>query len=745
MRFFLLLLRFCGCWLLGAAALFGSADALAQTSTTSFSCGFDRLQQAAFARQPGSKAAYEQFLAQAARLAGQQRSSLGAAPDVTVPVVVHIMFSSTGGTSAGITDAQVADALRVVNLDFSKTNPDTAAVIPAFQARVANVGFRFRLAQLDPNGNCTTGITRTFSATATAQSGNDDLLKRQVRWDPARYLNIWVVEGINNSLTSLGGYAYLPCTGGTLDGIVILKSLFGTVGAAAGNGFAGRALTHEIGHYFGLSHTWGNTNTPGLPANCGLGDGIADTPTTIGTFTCNLAFTSCADPLTGAPILANVQNYMDYAPCICMFTLGQRAVMRAALALGCRQQLTSAANLAATGTADGYQPPAGGCPAAVAIGVDQRRVCANQSGGPRYFTGFGTSDALNAATATVQWAFPGGVPATSTSRVARVSYPTPGVYAVTLTITPAGGPPVTRTEPQWMQVSGPGTGLAGAVNESFENPAFPNNFGPADLRNWLVDTVNRAVANRWQRAGGGALVAADGTACLVVPNVLVQANQPYYSIITSPALDLSAFQGAGHSARLSFRTARASNPTLSGSGNDVLVVQYGPDCEVYSNVTGQSYTTGSLQVPGQTAQNGFVPTSVQQWTTITLPLDPQYIGPATWLRFQFQSTGGNPFYLDRVRIEDPAAPLATHNETLARPALEVYPNPATRELRLRYPAPGPAPTGLRLYDALGRQVRAFAAPVPDGPLSLQGLAAGVYVLRGELAGHPMSCRVAVAE
>lgn len=175
-------------------------------------------------------------------------------------------------------------------------------------------------------------------------------------------------------------------------------------------------------------------------------------------------------------------------------------------------------------------------------------------------------------------------------------------------------------------------------------------------------------------------------------------------------------------------------------------MQYGADCEVYSNVTGQSYSTGNLQVPGQTSQSGFVPSSAQQWTTITLPLDPQYIGPATWVRFTFLSVGGNPFYLDRVRIEDPAAPLATHDETLARYALEAYPNPATGELRLRYPAPGPAPTGLRLYDALGRQVRAFAAPArPDEALSLRDLAAGVYVLRGELAGHPVSCRVAVAE
>jgi hypothetical protein len=80
----------------------------------------------------------------------------------------------------------------------------------------------------------------------------------------------------------------------------------------------------------------------------------------------------------------------------------------------------------------------------------------------------------------------------------------------------------------------------------------------------------------------------------------------------------------------------------------------------------------------------------------------------------------------------------------ARLGFAAYPNPAHRELYIQLPA-GATATGLCLYDALGRPVRAFAAPGPNGPLLVQGLAAGVYVLRGELAGHPVSCRVAVAE
>jgi len=98
-----------------------------------------------------------------------------------------------------------------------------------------------------------------------------------------------------------------------------------------------------------------------------------------------------------------------------------------------------------------------------------------------------------------------------------------------------------------------------------------------------------------------------------------------------------------------------------------------------------------------------------------------------------------------ARVQNSGSLLSTAGRPAAALGFEAYPNPATGELRLRYPLAGPAPTGLRLYDAQGRLARAFAAPGPDGALSLRGLAAGMYVLRAELAGQPVSRRVAVAE
>ncbi|MDO7847325.1 T9SS type A sorting domain-containing protein [Hymenobacter sp. M29] len=91
------------------------------------------------------------------------------------------------------------------------------------------------------------------------------------------------------------------------------------------------------------------------------------------------------------------------------------------------------------------------------------------------------------------------------------------------------------------------------------------------------------------------------------------------------------------------------------------------------------------------------------------------------------------------RIQSSGTLLSTEKAAEAL-GFAVYPNPATSGLKLQLPN-GARPTGLRLYDAQGRLVRAFA----DGAASLplRGLPVGLYVLRATLAGQEVSRRVAV--
>lgn len=675
-------------------------------------CAFDSVQQAAFARMPGSEARYKEFLRAAMHLSPLEQARLLAQPDVTVPVVMHIIH--TGGAD-NITDDQVYDALRIINEDFSKRNPDTLNVIAAFRPRYANVGFRFRLARLDPNGNCTTGITRTYS---TDTNIGDDRVKALITWDQSRYLNIWITTNANGA----GGYAYLPCSGGAGDGIVIRSAQFGSIGQSSSSNFSKRSLTHEIGHFFGLPHTWGGTNTPGLASNCGIDDGVTDTPNTIGILGgCDLTFSPCSDA-GGRPILANVQNYMDYSGCTCMFTTGQRTVMRSSLQLGCRDQLTTPANLIATGTSDGYV--ATPCAPIVAFRPSVTRVC---EGGTITFTDFSYNADLTAANTTYSWSFPGGAPATSTASQPTVTYSSSGIYDVTLTITTANGLSTTLTQPQLVQVVGPNTGLRTPVVESFENPSFPNNFAAGDLRNWESTASITSVLARWQRlpAVAGRLVPSDGAACVAVRSGQLPTGTITW--LTSPNIDLSGFSAANPPVVM-FDRAYALRPT---SAVDNLAVQFSTDCGV-TWLTRASYNPTTLNTMDTLRVLNYSPTSLSDWQSLSVAVPASDIGPRFQARFQLTSRQGNIFYLDHVRVG--ALPTAVQAADAAQYGLHLFPNPRTAETAVQLTLPAAATLQLELRDALGRLVVStpatrYGAGAQHLLLPTAALPAGLYLVQ----------------
>jgi PKD repeat protein len=687
-----------------------------------FRCAFDSAQQAAFARQPGAEARYRNFLQEATHLSAADQARLLAAPDVTVPVVMHIIH--TGGTD-NISDAQVNDAMRIINEDFSKRNRDTADVIIPFQSRYANVGFKFRLAKLDPNGNCTTGITRTYS---TDTNIGDDRVKTDA-WDQNRYLNIWICTNANGA----GGYAYLPCTGGGGDGIVIRAAQFGSIGQSGGSNAAVRSLTHEIGHFFGLPHTWGGSNTPGLASNCGIDDGIADTPNTIGIQGgCNLTFSPCTDA-AGRPILSNVQNYMDYASCTRMFTTDQRSVMRASLQLGCRAQMTTLANLLATGTNDGFG--GGPCAPVVTFRPSATKIC---EGNTITFNDYSYNADLTAAGTVYSWSFPGGTPATSSQRNPTVTYATGGVYDVTLTITSAGGSS-TSSRTQLIQVVGANSGLQAPLAESFENAAFPDNFPTPDLRNWgysSTSSVGLAFLRRPSSPGG--LVVSDGAACLTFrSNVLPSGSTSW---LTSPNINLSSFSAANPPV-LSFDRAYAQRTTTVSEN---LQVQFSTDCGV-TWTTAASYFSAALNTMGTARIDGFSPTAATDWQPLRVSIDPSFIGPRFQVRFQLNSRSGNPLFLDHVGL---SLPTATRAADAARYDLRLYPNPLTAETAVYLTLPAPATVQLRLTDVLGREV---LAPAPTrlgaGPQHLllpqAHLAPGLYLVQVLTEGQTLSTKLVV--
>jgi PKD repeat protein len=202
-----------------------------------------------------------------------------------IPVVFHIIH--TYG-SENISDAQVIDQVNILNRDYRLLNTDisNAAQNTPFDTLAADTKIEFRLAQLDPDGNCTNGIDRIYShKTNSADDGS-----KLNQWPRQKYLNVWVVKSIGD--VGVAGYAYHPATvNGALypfDGILILHNYIGSTGT--GSTFNSRALTHEVGHWLNLQHPWGNNNDPEVA--CG-DDLVSDTPETMGHTSCDLYTPIC--------------------------------------------------------------------------------------------------------------------------------------------------------------------------------------------------------------------------------------------------------------------------------------------------------------------------------------------------------------------------------------------------------------------------------------------------------------------
>lgn len=199
-------------------------------------------------------------------------------PIMVIPVVFHVIHNNG---PENISDAQIINAMSILNRDYRKQNADTASIVAPFDEIAADTRIEFRLATKDFMGNCTNGIERIQSMETYV--GGPACKKNQ--WPRNRYLNIWVVNKIAGSAgsTTTLGYSQLPpdMVGDAyahLDGIVVRYDCLGDI--EQGVPQFDRTLTHEVGHYLNLIHTWGGTNDPGV--SCDGTDAVDDTPPTMG-------------------------------------------------------------------------------------------------------------------------------------------------------------------------------------------------------------------------------------------------------------------------------------------------------------------------------------------------------------------------------------------------------------------------------------------------------------------------------
>lgn len=243
-----------------------------------------------------------------------------------VPVVVHVIHNGEAiGVGANISDEQIVSQIKVLNKDFKRLNADSTSTPDEFKSVAGKFNIEFVLAKQSPDGITTTGINRVKGTKTQWATTDDATLKALSYWPAEDYLNIWVT----NLSSTLLGYAQFPVSSlaglesavdnRLVDGVVIDYTVFGSIDdgsfslTSAYN--KGRTTTHEIGHFFGLRHIWGDVTSCTTTT-----DYVDDTPAQ------NASTSGCpSNPQTACSNHKMFQNYMDYTNDACMniYTVGQ--------------------------------------------------------------------------------------------------------------------------------------------------------------------------------------------------------------------------------------------------------------------------------------------------------------------------------------------------------------------------------------------------------------------------------------
>ncbi len=272
---------------------------------------------------------------------------------LTIRVVVHVVWKNP---EENLADSIIHDQIAVLNEDYNRENADTANLRDIFKPVAGNPGIRFELVDIV---RVQTSATFQLNLTSgeimanlknSSQGGSD-------AWDPSAYLNLWIckIQPLSFGGVTLGqilGFAFPPNNlghwppnngaptpgqdGVALDFRAIGRNNPNPVEIPGGTGqfvIRGRTATHEVGHYLGLRHIWGDGGFLGLPNDCNQSDGVEDTPfaNAQSQFDCNKNRNTCnkTEPFYGMDMPDLVENFLDYSSedCMNMFTRGQSDLM----------------------------------------------------------------------------------------------------------------------------------------------------------------------------------------------------------------------------------------------------------------------------------------------------------------------------------------------------------------------------------------------------------------------------------
>lgn len=715
--------------------------ALVQTSSAQNWCGSVEQRNEMYADRPEDaarlKARFEAFNQQV------KQSKTNVNDNFVIPVVFHVIHE---GGDENVSLAQIEDQIRVVNEDFARLNPDTNNTPSVFAAYAGVANIEFRLAKIDPNGNCTQGVTRTYSSLTNDARNN---VKDLVQWNPYKYLNVWVVKSIENFSEDGGmvlGFAQFPdqlWEDADTDGIVLRHDYCGSIESA--NGAVGRTLTHEVGHWLNLIHIWGDQD-------CG-DDNVDDTPTSQEP---NYGVCDTNGDANGGAFPYHVQNcsaspgqtipqengemfmnYMDYSDdqCMNMFTIGQIERMHNAITTY-RPVLVSEANLEETGTNDDYEDI--NCQPIAHFATNETIGC---SGSEFSFSDLSYNTDSNL---TYEWEFENGSPSTSTEQNPIVSFNEEGEWDVSLTVTSSEGTSSSTISNHIMTtdfVSGELT----PYFETFESSSFPNNAN--DELDWTIEAPSNS--DSWQRTTAASSpnvspITANGlnSASIRIRTSDFDSNDEIHTL-TTPSIDLSNISN-GESIRAYFDIAYAKKTLAT---NDNLSIYISNDCGRIWSKRADLDSDELSTIGTSTSLFDFVPES-DEWSEENINLNSNRGNENVRIKFELSGSNGNWFYIDNFvvcKITD------LNMDESQQVGVDIYPNPSKGDATIDLYLNENSDVKLSLQNMIGAVIFDKTISLTTGTNKLQlselhsGINTGVYSLSIKVNNRLIIEKIVISE
>lgn len=634
----------------------------------------------------------------------QNESSKTAATIYNIPVVVHVIHNGTSiGSGLNLSQAQIQSQIDVLNEDFRNLNADGANVPSAFQSLRADCEINFCLALVDPNGNTLAepGINRInrntmgWTAPPYSMSYIDNTIKPATIWNPSNYLNMWVTDLSNGLL----GYATFPAgstlTGlsspygsSTTDGVVILYNAFGRVGNVSAPYNKGRTATHEVGHWLGLRHIWGDE------PNCSADDYVTDTPQQKGeNYGCPSypQTTQSGGRCSTSDPSSMFMNYMDYTDdaCMYMFTTGQKARVQTCMANGTyRSNLTASAAIRCNSTSVALDA------GILSIVSPTGTLCSTTFSPQVTLKNYGTTT-LTSATITYQvdanpaasYNWTGSL---ATNATTTVTLPSVTTTAGSHTFTAAATNPNSGTDGNTSNNSSTSSfnvvssGQALPFSQGFEGTTFVPT-------GWVLNNPDAAIT--WARTTAAAK---SGSASARMDNYNYQGGNGQIDEMTTPSLNLSSVSSPGLTFQVAYRLY--TDPTSSPNYSDTLQVLISTDCGATWASIYKKWGTNLTTTSPTWGNSAFTPTSTQ-WRLETISLGTYATATNAMFKFRNISDYENYLYLDDINIMS-----VTGLDEIELGSAQVYPNPTNGNLYVSVSFSQSQDLSIRVFNALGEVV-----------------------------------------